>query len=87
MKTRVSFRPAVLAIFFIGACSAGDTNWAGTVADSAGVTIVENPTEGIWNDNSAWGLEEELRIGTADGDPDYMFGSITGIAVSSGELI
>ncbi len=87
MKTRVSFQPAVLAIFFIGACSAGDTDWAGTVTDSAGVTIVENPAAGIWNDNSSWGLEEELRIGTADGDPDYMFGSITGIAVSSDELI
>ena len=54
MKTKVSFRPAVLGIFFIGACSTVDADWPGTVVDSAGVTIVENPAEGIWNDNSAW---------------------------------
>jgi hypothetical protein len=57
------------------------------VTDSAGITIVQNPAEGVWNANSGWGVEEELRIGTADGDPDYMFGSIAGIAVSSDESI
>ncbi len=81
---RVSLRCAVLASFALGACSGGDSiDWAGTVTDSAGVTIVQNPAEGVWNVNSGWDLEEELRIGTADGDPDYMFGSISGIAVSA----
>ncbi len=80
---RLSLRSAVLSSFALGACSGGDSiGWAGTVTDSAGVTIVENPAEGVWNENSGWGVEQELRIGTAEGDPDYMFGSISGIAVS-----
>ena len=74
-------------LVMVAACGGGESRWAGTMTDSAGVTIVENPADGIWNDNSAWGLEQELRIGTADGDPDYMFGSINGIAVLSDELI
>ena len=87
MKT-VSLRSAVLASFAFGACSGGDSaDWAGTVTDSAGITIVQNPAEGVWNTNSGWGVEEQLRIGTADGDPDYMFGSIAGIAVSSDRSI
>ena len=81
---RVSLRSAVLASFVLGACSGGNSiDWAGTVTDSAGVTIVHNPAEGVWNVNSGWDVEEELRIGTADGDPDYMFGSISGIAVTA----
>ncbi len=86
---RVSLRSAVLlASFALGACSGGDSiDWAGTVTDSAGVTMVENPAEGVWNVNSGWDVEEALRIGTADGDPDYMFGSISGIAVTADGLI
>ena len=58
---RVSLRSAVLASFALGACSGGDSiNWAGTVTDSAGVIIVENPAEGVWNVNSGWDVEEEL---------------------------
>ncbi len=86
MKTG-SVQAAVLASLFLMACSGGDTEWNGTVVDSAGVTIVQNPAVGVWTENSGWGVEEELRIGVADGDPDYMFGSIGGIAVSSSNLI
>ena len=82
-----SVQSAVLASLVFMACSDGDIQWTGTVADSAGITIVHNPAEGAWTENSGWGVEEELRIGMADGDPDYMFGSIGGIAVSSSNLI
>jgi hypothetical protein len=83
MKTG-SVQSAVLASLVLMACSGGDSlDWAGTVTDSAGVTIVENPADGLWNVNSGWDVEQELLIGTADGDPDYMFGAISGIAVSA----
>ncbi len=82
-----SVQSAVLASLVLVACSGGDIEWTGTVVDSAGVTIVQNPAQGAWTENGGWGVEEELRIGVADGDPDYMFGSIGGIAVSSNDWI
>lgn len=55
--------------------------WAGTVYDSAGVTVVANPAAGLWTEATAWRLEEELRIGVVDGDPMREFGSVAGLAV------
>ena len=65
-------------------CSAdsrGAREWAGTVYDSAGVTVVANPEAGLWTEATAWRLEEDLRIGVVDGDPMREFGSIAGVAV------
>jgi hypothetical protein len=65
---------------------AGDVHqvdWAGTVRDSAGVVIVENPLEGVWGEGQGWTLEEELRIGSLGGDPLYQFGQVGTIAVDS----
>ncbi len=64
------------------ACS-GEGRWMGTVRDSAGVAIVENTLESIWSVSDQWTLEEEVRIGTIEGDPDYQFGAIGFIAVDS----
>lgn len=84
MNRRGSLRFAILTGMGLGACAGGgDMEWAGTVTDSAGVTIVQNPEEGIWTVNQRWDVEEGLRIGTAQGDPDYMFGAITGITVDA----
>ena len=66
----------------LGGCSGGG-GWMGTVRDSAGVTIVENTRESIWSVSDRWTLEEELRIGAIEGDPDYQFGAIGFIAVDS----
>ncbi|NIR45612.1 MAG: hypothetical protein GWN99_08430, partial [Gemmatimonadetes bacterium] len=44
----------------VAACSGGDSGeWAGNVTDSAGVTIVSNPTDGAWVAGEAWTVEEE----------------------------
>jgi hypothetical protein len=86
------FRPAALALPIAGlaavalsgcADSGGDPGsggWAGTTRDSAGITIVENTSEGIWTDADRWTLTEELRIGTNEGEPEYQFAAISGIA-------
>jgi hypothetical protein len=87
MRTRGSLQFAILTTMGLGACAGGDIDWAGTVTDSAGVTIIQSPEQGIWTANQSWGLEEELRVGTAQGDPDYMFGAITGITVGSDDRI
>lgn len=72
-----------LVALFLCACAGGEGAWMGTVRDSAGVTIVENTLESIWTVSNQWTLEEELRIGAIEGDPDYQFGAIGFIAVDS----
>jgi len=57
--------------------------WAGTFEDSAGVVVVRNPVQGIWAEGEGWTLEEELRLGSLAGDPNYQFGQVGTIAVDS----
>jgi hypothetical protein len=64
------------------ACGGGG-EWAGTVADSAGVQLVSNPDNGMWTAGTQWVVEEELRIGTVEGDANYQFGQIGFLAVGS----
>jgi len=74
------------AVFFAAACGGGadgGTGWSGTVEDSAGVQVVRNSLQPIWGEGEAWGFEEVLTIGEAAGDPDYQFGQIAGLDVTS----
>lgn len=73
----------VLISYPTSACTKGDSRWTGTVEDSAGVTMVSNPDEGIWDDADRWTVEEDLRIGAAEGSPDLQFGDVWGVAVGS----
>ena len=79
------------AVLFAAACGGGAdggaTAWSGTVEDSAGVQIVRNSLEPIWGEGEAWGFEDVLTIGEAAGDPDYQFGQIAGLDVTSGGRI
>lgn len=65
------------------ACGGGEVRWAGTITDSAGVTIVSNSDVGIWAPGDEWILEEELRIGSGEDHPEYQFGAVGSIAVDS----
>jgi hypothetical protein len=78
MRTTVTCFIPVLAL---AACGQSDAEWRGTVRDSAGVTIVSNSGGGVWGPAEAWVVAEDLRIGTAEGDPNYQFGQIAGIDV------
>jgi len=66
-----------------GDSSATGGDWAGSMTDSAGVTIVANPETPIWSSEEAWTTQEVLRIGEAAGDADYQFGQISGVGVTS----
>ncbi len=72
-----------LLVLAVAACGGGEGGWSGSVTDSAGVVIVANPAEGVWSPADTWTLEEELRIGALDADPDYQFGEIGWLAVNS----
>ncbi|MGD2122777.1 MAG: 6-bladed beta-propeller [Gemmatimonadota bacterium] len=82
MNTR-QLIPVAFLFAAVAGCSDGDMGWAGTISDSAGVTIVSNPAQGIWAPGEEWVLEEELRIGGVEGDLDYLFGDIWGVTVDS----
>ncbi len=88
MKQRYACASALVAVA-VTACAGGDGVWTGTVRDSAGITIVSNTDDGVWTASDRWRVEEDLRIGAAEGDPEYQFGQIgaRGIAVGSDERI
>lgn len=74
---------AVVLAYLATACAGGEREWAGTVSDSAGVQMVSNPDRGTWTSGTQWTVEEQLRIGTVEGDPNYQFGQIGFMAVGS----
>lgn len=56
--------------------------WTGTVDTLAnGTVVVRNSADGVWDEASAWTVEEELRLGTAEGDGPELFGSVYDVAV------
>jgi len=71
------FVPALL----LQACG-GDGAWQGTVTDSAGVTLVRNPSTPLWAPEEAWTAAEEVRIGSVAGQVEYQFGQITYLDVA-----
>ena len=81
MKRLIAVVMVSAAAFGCSADSRVAREWAGTVYDSAGVTVVANPVAGLWTEASAWTLEEDLRIGVVDGDPMREFGFIADLAV------
>lgn len=71
-----------LSLLLAGCGDAGSgSSWAGTIADSAGIQVVQNPEEGMWTDGDAWTVQEELSIGSMDADDAYQFGQITSVDV------
>ncbi len=57
------------------------SEWGGTISDSAGIRIVQNPTQGLWPQGEGWSFTEALKIGADVGDPEYEFGRITSLQV------
>jgi hypothetical protein len=55
--------------------------WGGTIETLPnGASLVSNPAQGLWAEGEAWRIEEELRIGAADGDGPEVFGRISHVA-------
>jgi hypothetical protein len=84
--TRIGVLATLCAI--LAACGAGERanagHWAGTIDTLAsGIIHVQNPATGLWDESTAWRLEEELRIGIDDGVGPELFGEITDFAVDA----
>ncbi len=65
----------------------GAGHWEGTISDSAGIRVVQNPDAGLWGPGEAWTFTEALTIGADVGDPDHEFGHVTSIEVDPEGLI
>lgn len=76
---------SLVLLFPLASCTQPNDGWTGTIQDSAGVVIVRNPAEGVWQPGQEWGLEEEVRIGTVAGAMEHQFTAILrgGVAVDS----
>jgi sugar lactone lactonase YvrE len=58
--------------------------WRGTMDTlETGTVVVTNPATGVWADETAWRVVEELRIGTLDDAGPDMFGRIRDLEVDA----
>jgi hypothetical protein len=80
-RMRLSTPFLLLGLPLLQACGGGAGAWQGTVIDSAGVTIVQNPSMPVWGSGDEWTVTEDLRIGTVAGEPEYQFGQLGFVAV------
>ncbi len=73
---------ALPLIFLVGCDAGGEDPDAVVRFDSAGVSIVDNHSPEWGDDAAAWDIapEPDLSIGVIDGDPDYQFGRVIGVA-------
>ena len=73
-------------LILLGACGGGELEgaalWGGTVDTLPGGTLhVFNPETGVWDSASTWRIEEELRIGSLDGDGPDVLGQVRAVLV------
>lgn len=76
---------AALSLFAMGCAQGGDaaSRWTGTVRDSAGVALVTNHDTPIWREGEEWQFTRTLKIGVAEGEPEYMIGGLSGLVMLS----
>lgn len=77
-------RAVLLSVMLLAPACGGDASdeWGGTMRDSAGVVMVENPASAAWQPDEQPTLEEQLSIGAVEGAPAYQFGLIAAVDVS-----
>jgi hypothetical protein len=71
----------IITAALLPACGESGVEWRGTMRDSAGITIVDNPEEGLWQPDETPTFQEELKVGTPTGEAAYQFGLISGLDV------
>jgi len=74
-------RRALALVLLLGACGGGaEEGWRGTMETRAdGVVVVRNPEQGAWRKGEEWRVEEDLRIGTAEGEGPALFGEVAAV--------
>lgn len=82
-KQRVVLAGLAVLVGASGGCrgEGADGPWAGSITDSAGITVVANPEEGLWSPEEVPRAIQELAIGAAEGAEELQFGRIGGLDV------
>ena len=77
-----AFTVLFITILIITSCSKSD--WQGTIETINGITIVENPNEGLWDEKENFQVKmvKENQIGKLEGSDEYLFGRIADVAVN-----
>ncbi|HSM04027.1 MAG TPA: hypothetical protein VK858_05375 [Longimicrobiales bacterium] len=66
----------------VAACEGGPASeWAGSVTDSAGVTIVRSPVAPLWTAREGWWVDEVVRIEGDEAVPETLFGYVVDAAL------
>lgn len=81
---RVIAAPLGLALALLAGCAEAPWSGGGQITVDTlpgGAVQVTSPLEGTWGDDEGWWLEEELRIGTSQGDGPELFANIAALAV------
>lgn len=76
----------VVPVAVLAACSSDEEGpEAEIVVDTLpnGAIHVQNPAAGLWEEGEEWTMEEAVRIGTLDGDPEEMFQQVSMLAPDS----
>ncbi len=89
MKSKTKFLSIVIffsVIIIFVSCQKQKAKWKGSIEKVDGVTVVKNPKEPMYSENTV-SLKEKLSIGEAEGSEEYMFSQIRSIAVDDEENI
>jgi hypothetical protein len=71
-----------MVVLTIGACDRPtDVAWTGSIADSAGVRIVSNPSSGLWSDADQPTVRVVMQTASAADDPERELRNIIALAV------
>lgn len=64
--------------------SSTSDNWQGAIDTLAsGMIVVQNPDKGLWTPETAWRLEEVVRLGSVDEPGPELFGRISALEVDA----
>jgi hypothetical protein len=86
-KTILLLAICVLFSFLIAESKNNQTvKWKGKIEKKDGIIIVKNPKKPLYG-KEIFSIEEELKIGEAEGDENYMFSQIRNIAIDKNENI
>lgn len=85
MKQKVILISIILIPIVILSCNSTKSEWQGAIEVVDGVTVVNNPKEGLWDlkENTSATFQKELQIGELYGPEELLFVYMSDVAVNS----